>query len=145
AIRPSQPCHRRRWRRRDGWFARGQNCSCRFARAAKAPRNGHILRGGSKGTICHRRIISGGVQREQMRRFFFNFRKGDEISADRRGMWLPNEISARKEARHLLGTLLAIAGVSGDRLEECEYQIANDNGEIVATVPLAYARVYREG
>ena len=71
-----------------------------------------------------------------MRRFYFNFRKGDEISVDRRGMWLPNENTARKEAIQLWGTLLAVAIVTGDPPEECEYEISNDNGDTVATIPL---------
>lgn len=71
-----------------------------------------------------------------MRRFYFNFRKGDEISVDRRGMWLPNANFARREAIQLWGTLLAVAIVTGDPPEECEYEIANDNGETVLTIPL---------
>ncbi len=71
-----------------------------------------------------------------MRRYYFNFRKGDEIAVDRRGMWLANENVARTEAIQLWGTLLAVALVTGDPPEDCEYEIANDNGETVATVPL---------
>ena len=58
-----------------------------------------------------------------MRRYYFNFRKGDEISVDRRGI-------------QLWGTVLAVAIVSGDPPEECEYEIANDNGDTVAVIPL---------
>jgi hypothetical protein len=70
-----------------------------------------------------------------MNRYFFNFRKGDEISIDRRGMWLPNANSAQKEAIQLWGTLLAVALVSGDPPEDCEYEIATADGETVAVVP----------
>jgi hypothetical protein len=70
-----------------------------------------------------------------MNRYFFNFRKGDEISVDRRGMWLPNADLAQKEAIQLWGTLLAVALISGDPPEDCEYEIATDDGETVATIP----------
>jgi uncharacterized protein DUF6894 len=70
-----------------------------------------------------------------MRRYYFNFRKGDEISVDRRGMWLQSEVQARREAIQLWGTVLAVAIVSGDPPEECEYEIANDNGDTVAIIP----------
>jgi hypothetical protein len=77
----------------------------------------------------------GRYERTQMRRYYFNFRKGDEISVDRRGMWLPNENYARTEAIQLWGTVLAVAIVSGDPPEQCEYEIANDNGDTVAVIP----------
>jgi hypothetical protein len=70
-----------------------------------------------------------------MRRYYFNFRKGDELSVDQRGMWLPDEGSAQKVAIQLWGTVLAVAIVSGDPPEECEYEIANDNGDTVAIIP----------
>jgi Domain of unknown function (DUF6894) len=72
----------------------------------------------------------------RMRRYFFNFRKGDELSLDRRGMWLPDEGSAQTLVIQLWGTVLAVAIVSGDPPEECEYEIANDNGDTVAIIPL---------
>ena len=71
-----------------------------------------------------------------MRRYYFNFRKGDEISMDRCGMWLPDANYARTEAIQLWDTVLAVAIVSGDPPEECEYEIANDNGDTVAVIPL---------
>jgi hypothetical protein len=70
-----------------------------------------------------------------MRRYYFNFRKGDEISVDRRGMWLPDASWAEKEAIQLWGTVLAVAIISGDPPEDCEYEIANDNGDTVAKIP----------
>jgi len=70
-----------------------------------------------------------------MTRYYFNFRKGDELSIDRRGMWLPNATSACREAIQLWGTVLAVVLISGDPPEACEYEIANDNGETVAIIP----------
>ncbi|MBV8798529.1 MAG: hypothetical protein JOY77_11110 [Alphaproteobacteria bacterium] len=71
-----------------------------------------------------------------MHRFYFNFRKGDEVSVDRRGMWFADASLARREAIQLWGTLLVVAMVTGDPPEDCEYEIANDNGETVAVIPL---------
>jgi hypothetical protein len=70
-----------------------------------------------------------------MRRYYFNFRKGDELSVDRRGMWLSDEGAAQSVATQIWGAVLAVAIVSGDQPEECEYEIANDNGETVAIIP----------
>jgi hypothetical protein len=74
---------------------------------------------------------------EVMHRYFFNFRKGDEISMDRRGMWLADPSMARREAIQLWGTLLAVAIVEGDPPEDCEFEIANDHGQTILKLPLA--------
>ena len=71
-----------------------------------------------------------------MHRYFFNFRKGDEISIDRRGMWLADPSQARREAIQLWGTLLAVAIVEGDPVEDCEYEIFNDTGHAILKLPL---------
>lgn len=70
-----------------------------------------------------------------MNRYFFNFRKGDEISVDRRGMWLTDLDQAQREAVQLWGTLLAVAIIEGDALEDCEYEIAGDDGETIVKLP----------
>jgi hypothetical protein len=70
-----------------------------------------------------------------MNRYFFNFRKGDEISVDRRGMWLPDPNVARREAIQLWGTLLAVALIEGDPPEDCEYEIATDDGKTILKLP----------
>jgi len=71
-----------------------------------------------------------------MHRYYFNFRKSDEIAVDRRGMWLPSVGSAEREAIQLWGALLAVALISGDPPEDCEYEIATDSGHTVAKIPL---------
>lgn len=71
-----------------------------------------------------------------MRRYYFNFRKGDEISRDRRGMWLPDLSAARDEAIHVWGDLIAVALLSGETPMDCEYEIADDSGEVLLTIPL---------
>jgi hypothetical protein len=72
-----------------------------------------------------------------MRRYYFNFRKGDEISRDRRGMWLPDLGAARNEAVQTWGDLMAVALLSGETPFDCEYEIADDSGETLLTIPLA--------
>ncbi|HEY1962160.1 MAG TPA: hypothetical protein VGG69_07070 [Rhizomicrobium sp.] len=71
-----------------------------------------------------------------MRRYYFNFRKGDEISPDRLGMWLPDLGAARDEAIQVWGDLIAVALLSGESPMDCEYEIADESGEILLTVPL---------
>jgi len=71
-----------------------------------------------------------------MHRYFFNFRKGDELAIDRRGMWLPSDASAQREAIQLWGALVAVAMVSGDPPEDCEYEVANGEGNTVVKLPL---------
>jgi hypothetical protein len=70
-----------------------------------------------------------------MHRYYFNFRKGDEISVDRRGMWLADPSVARREAIQLWGTLLAVALIEGESPEDCEYEIASDDGETILKLP----------
>jgi hypothetical protein len=72
-----------------------------------------------------------------MRRYYFHFRKGGELSVDRRGMWLATEAHARAEAVHLWEALLAMAIVSGDEPEDCGYEIANDDGDTIFAIPFA--------
>jgi hypothetical protein len=72
-----------------------------------------------------------------MRRYYFHFRKGGELTVDRRGMWLSDESQARKQAIQLWGALLAMVIVSGDAPEECEYEITNEDGETIFTIPFA--------
>jgi hypothetical protein len=72
-----------------------------------------------------------------MRRYYFNFRKGDEISPDRRGMWLPDLGAARNEVVQTWGDLMAVAFLAGETPFDCEYEIADDSGETLLTIPLA--------
>lgn len=54
-----------------------------------------------------------------MRRYYFHFRKGGELSVDRRGMWLAAKAKARAESIPVVGTLFAMAIISGDQPEDC--------------------------
>ncbi len=51
-----------------------------------------------------------------MNRYFFNFRKGDECSRDRIGMYLPNLDAARAEALYVWRELAEVARTTGEVL-----------------------------
>lgn len=70
-----------------------------------------------------------------MHRYFFNFRKGDEVSPDRIGMHLPSLDAARAEALHAWRHVIALAAHSGEIPDDCEIQIADDSGETVLSIP----------
>jgi hypothetical protein len=70
-----------------------------------------------------------------MRRFYFNFRKGDVVARDRIGMHLPNLDAARAEALCTWGDILAIAAATGESPCDCEIQITDDSGDTVLSVP----------
>jgi hypothetical protein len=70
-----------------------------------------------------------------MRRYYFNFRSGDEISRDRIGMHLRDIDAAREEAIQTWRHLLSVAAQSGDPPFDCEIQIADDSGETLLTIP----------
>jgi hypothetical protein len=42
---------------------------------------------------------------------------------------------ARREAIQLWGTLLAVALIEGESPEDCEYEIASDDGETILKLP----------
>ncbi len=71
-----------------------------------------------------------------MIRYYFNFRKGDELSLDRVGMYLPNVDAARNEALYAWRELLMIATATGEERDNSEIQIVDQNGDKVLTIPL---------
>jgi hypothetical protein len=71
-----------------------------------------------------------------MHRYFFNFRKGDEISRDWIGMHLPNIDAARTEAVDAWRHVVAMAAHDGEVPDDCEIQIVDDSGETVLSIPL---------
>jgi hypothetical protein len=70
-----------------------------------------------------------------MHRYYFNFRKGEEVARDRVGMHLPSIDAARAEALYAWRHVVAMAARSGERAEDCEIQIADDSGETVLSIP----------
>jgi hypothetical protein len=72
----------------------------------------------------------------EVNRYFFNFRKGDEISRDWVGMYLHDLEEARQEALRTRRELLPLAIEAGEApCEDCEIQIADASGEPVLTIP----------
>ncbi len=70
-----------------------------------------------------------------MTRYYFNFRRGDEVSRDRIGMFLPSIDAARAEAIHAWRDLIFIGSQSAELACECEIQIADDSGDTVLSIP----------
>ena len=71
-----------------------------------------------------------------MNRYFFNFRKGDELSCDRVGMYLPNLDAARVEALYAWRELIHISQTIGEVPDDCEIQIADADREPILSIPL---------
>jgi len=74
-----------------------------------------------------------------MRRYYFNFRKGDKISRDRIGMHLPNIDAAREEAIYTWRDVLATAAMAREAPFDCEIQITDDSGETVLSIPTGHS------
>src|SRR5689334_8510659 len=69
-------------------------------------------------------------------RYFFNFRLGDEFSADHIGMFLHDLDEARDEAMRTCRDLVDIAVSAGELSPDCELQVADASGEPVLRIPL---------
>lgn len=71
-----------------------------------------------------------------MNRYFFNFRKGEEVSRDCVGMYLDDLEAARQEALRTRRELLPIAMEAGELpCDDCEIEIADSSGEPVLSIP----------
>ena len=75
-----------------------------------------------------------------MRQCFFNFRKGDELSVDRMGMYLPNLDAARSEALYAWRELVHIAVTTGEVPDDCSIEIRDADRQTVLTIPLGAQR-----
>ncbi|HEX3653763.1 MAG TPA: hypothetical protein VHU18_13170 [Rhizomicrobium sp.] len=75
-----------------------------------------------------------------MNRYFFNFRKGEEVSRDWVGMYLPDLDEARDEALRTFRDLLMVAERTGESAADYEIQIADASGEPVLTIPFERTR-----
>jgi len=71
-----------------------------------------------------------------MTRYYFNFRKGGELSRDRVGLHLPNLDAARAEALHTWRDVLVLAQLSGEMPDDCEIQITDESGDTVLAIPI---------
>lgn len=72
-----------------------------------------------------------------MNKYYFNFRKGDEITPDRIGMYLPDLDAAREEAIVTWLDLQAVAAEANELLG-CAIEVADAGQETLLTVPFGY-------
>jgi hypothetical protein len=70
-----------------------------------------------------------------MPRFYFNVRDGDTLIADQEGVEMPGESAAVEEARQAARDLLAERVKYGEPIETRQFEILNDNGETILTLP----------
>ncbi|MDB5556177.1 MAG: hypothetical protein JWL86_6161 [Rhizobium sp.] len=70
-----------------------------------------------------------------MPRFYFNVRDGDTLIADREGVEMPGKSAAAEEARQAARDLLAERVKFGEPLESRQFEVVNDNGETILTLP----------
>lgn len=75
-----------------------------------------------------------------MNRYFFNFRKGGDVSRDWVGMYLLNLDEARDEALRTYRDLMMVAEHTGEGASDCEIEIADASGEPVLTIPFESTR-----
>lgn len=66
-----------------------------------------------------------------MNRYFFNFRKGNEMTPDPRGMYLSGLEEARAEALRTCRDLQMMCEMSGDSAEDCQLEVVDASGEPV--------------
>jgi len=78
-------------------------------------------------------LLETGAQ--AMNRYFFNFRKGDELSSDHVGMYLRNLEEARLEALCTCQDIVLIAECSGEDASDCEIEVADASGERLLEIP----------
>jgi len=69
-------------------------------------------------------------------RYFFNFRKGNEVSHDTFGMYLASLEEARAEACQTCRDLTMLAELSGELASDCEVEVADASGVPLLTLPL---------
>jgi hypothetical protein len=80
------------------------------------------------------------TERRRVNRYFFNFRKGGEVSRDWVGMYLPDLDEARDEALRTYRDLIMVAEGTGEVASDCEIEIADASGEPVLTIPFERTR-----
>lgn len=70
-----------------------------------------------------------------MPRFYFNVRDGDTVITDQEGIELAGKSDAAEEAMQAARDLLADQLKHGARLESKSFEVVNDTGETVLTLP----------
>jgi hypothetical protein len=77
-----------------------------------------------------------------MARFYFHIRRGEELVTDEEGVDLPDVEAARREGLLAAREILAEMVLHNEVVDGEEFQIANDQGVLVATIP--FRSVIRE-
>jgi len=72
-----------------------------------------------------------------MNKYYFNFRKGDQVTPDGIGMYLPDLDAAREEAVVTWLDLQTVAAEAGELLD-CAIEVADASQETILTVPFGY-------
>lgn len=70
-----------------------------------------------------------------MPKFYFHVRDGDQVIEDREGIDMPGNKDAEAEARHAARELLAEQLRFGSKLDDRAFEIMNDRGEKVLSLP----------
>jgi hypothetical protein len=70
-----------------------------------------------------------------MARFYFHIRRGKEVVMDEEGVDLPDVEAARKEGLLAAREILAEMVLHNEVVDGQEFQIADDRGIVVATIP----------
>lgn len=70
-----------------------------------------------------------------MPRFYFHVRDGDTLITDQEGVEMPGNAAAAEEARQAARDLLAERVKYGEPLEARHFEVVNDNGETILTLP----------
>ena len=69
-------------------------------------------------------------------RYYFHLKKGSEFLFDPLGLYLPSLDAARAEAVHAWDELIETAGETVEVPTDSEIRIADQEGNIVLTIPL---------
>jgi hypothetical protein len=70
-----------------------------------------------------------------MPRFYFNVRDGDILITDQEGVEMPGKMAAAEEAKQAARDLLAERVKYGEPIESRQFEVLNDNGETIMTLP----------
>ena len=76
-------------------------------------------------------------------RYYFHLKKGSEFLFDPLGLYLPSLDAARAEAVHAWDELIETAGETVEVPTDSEIRIADQEGNIVLTIPLCIAHECR--
>ena len=74
-----------------------------------------------------------------MTKFYFNVRDGDNIATDEEGSEMPDIYYAENEAIQAAREIMAEKVLNGEFINGQSFEISDENGTVVATVPFRAA------